>query len=305
MPSRRGMLTLEQLAQPVEDGSIDTVLVAFTDMQGRLQGKRCAAQLLPRRGGAARRRGVQLPARRRRRDEHGRRLRDVELGARLRRLRAPARPHDAADGAVARGDRAGAVRRGVGRRLARRRLAAADPAPPARPARRARARRGRRHRAGVHAVHRLLRRGVAEGLPRPAARQPLQRRLLDAGHRAGRAGAAAHPQRHGGRGDGGRVGQGRVQPRPARDRLPLRRRAHHLRQPLDLQDRRQGDRRPGRDGADVHGEVRRAGGQLLPHPHLAARQPTATATCSPATGRTASRRSSPTSSPVSRRACAS
>ena len=71
----------------------------------------------------------------------------------------------------------------------------------------------------------------------------------------------------------------------------------HLRQPLDLQDRRQGDRRPGRDGAVVHGEVRRAGGQLLPHPHLAARTATATATCSPATGRTASRRCSPTSSP--------
>ncbi|WP_425468560.1 glutamine synthetase family protein [Pseudonocardia cypriaca] len=38
------MLTLEQLRSSVEDGSIDTVLVAFTDMQGRLQGKRCAAQ---------------------------------------------------------------------------------------------------------------------------------------------------------------------------------------------------------------------------------------------------------------------
>ncbi|WP_425468153.1 glutamine synthetase family protein [Pseudonocardia kunmingensis] len=37
------MLTLEQLRTLVDDGSIDTVLVAFTDMQGRLQGKRCAA----------------------------------------------------------------------------------------------------------------------------------------------------------------------------------------------------------------------------------------------------------------------
>src|ERR687890_54696 len=41
--ARPGMLTLEQLRSSVEDGSIDTVLVAFTDMQGRLQGKRCAA----------------------------------------------------------------------------------------------------------------------------------------------------------------------------------------------------------------------------------------------------------------------
>ncbi|OLT01056.1 glutamine synthetase [Pseudonocardia sp. CNS-004] len=38
------MLTLEQLRTSVDDGAIDTVLVAFTDMQGRLQGKRCAAQ---------------------------------------------------------------------------------------------------------------------------------------------------------------------------------------------------------------------------------------------------------------------
>jgi glutamine synthetase len=42
--ARPGMLTLEQLRTEVDDGSIDTVLVAFTDMQGRLQGKRCAAR---------------------------------------------------------------------------------------------------------------------------------------------------------------------------------------------------------------------------------------------------------------------
>jgi len=39
-----GMLTLEQLRVHVDDSSIDTVLVAFTDMQGRLQGKRAAAR---------------------------------------------------------------------------------------------------------------------------------------------------------------------------------------------------------------------------------------------------------------------
>ena len=41
--ARPGMLTLEELRTSVDDGTIDTVLVAFTDMQGRLQGKRCAA----------------------------------------------------------------------------------------------------------------------------------------------------------------------------------------------------------------------------------------------------------------------
>ena len=42
--ARPGMLTIEQLRTSVDDGAIDTVLVAFTDMQGRLQGKRCAAR---------------------------------------------------------------------------------------------------------------------------------------------------------------------------------------------------------------------------------------------------------------------
>jgi glutamine synthetase len=41
---RRGMLTLEQLRVQVGEGEIDTVILAFTDMQGRLQGKRLAAE---------------------------------------------------------------------------------------------------------------------------------------------------------------------------------------------------------------------------------------------------------------------
>jgi glutamine synthetase len=40
---RRGMLTLEQLRVDVSEGAIDTVVLAFTDMQGRLQGKRLSA----------------------------------------------------------------------------------------------------------------------------------------------------------------------------------------------------------------------------------------------------------------------
>jgi glutamine synthetase len=38
------MLTLEQLRVEVGEGTIDTVVLAFTDMQGRLQGKRLAAE---------------------------------------------------------------------------------------------------------------------------------------------------------------------------------------------------------------------------------------------------------------------
>ena len=37
-------LSVEQLAELVEVGEVDTVVVAFTDMQGRLQGKRCHAK---------------------------------------------------------------------------------------------------------------------------------------------------------------------------------------------------------------------------------------------------------------------
>ena len=44
MGTRKGMLTLDRLRELIEDGTIDTVLVAVTDMQGRLQGKRCAAE---------------------------------------------------------------------------------------------------------------------------------------------------------------------------------------------------------------------------------------------------------------------
>jgi glutamine synthetase len=41
---RPGMMTLEELKAQVELGGIDTVVLAITDMQGRLQGKRLAAR---------------------------------------------------------------------------------------------------------------------------------------------------------------------------------------------------------------------------------------------------------------------
>jgi glutamine synthetase len=42
--ARPGMLTLEQVRVEVDEGIIDTVVLAFTDMQGRLQGKRLSAE---------------------------------------------------------------------------------------------------------------------------------------------------------------------------------------------------------------------------------------------------------------------
>ena len=144
-----------------------------------------------------------------------------------------------------------------------------------------------------------LRGGLAQGLPRPRAGQPLQRRLLAARHGAGRAADPADPQLDDGRRDEGRELEGRVQLRPARDQLPLRRRARDRRRPRDLQERRQGDRRAGGLLDHLHGEVRRARGQLVPHPLLARRR-RRRATSSPPT-----RRSSTASSPASSPACAS
>jgi glutamine synthetase len=42
--SRRGLLTLDQLRSAAGAGEIDTVVLAFTDMQGRLAGKRLSAE---------------------------------------------------------------------------------------------------------------------------------------------------------------------------------------------------------------------------------------------------------------------
>jgi glutamine synthetase len=41
---RRGFLNLEQLRVEIGEGVVDTVVLAFTDMQGRLQGKRLSAE---------------------------------------------------------------------------------------------------------------------------------------------------------------------------------------------------------------------------------------------------------------------
>jgi glutamine synthetase len=45
MAARTGMLTTDQLNELIDEGKIDTVIVAFTDMQGRLVGKRASARL--------------------------------------------------------------------------------------------------------------------------------------------------------------------------------------------------------------------------------------------------------------------
>ena len=44
MGAVRGMLTVEELTEEVASGAIDTVVVAFTDLYGRLMGKRYDAE---------------------------------------------------------------------------------------------------------------------------------------------------------------------------------------------------------------------------------------------------------------------
>jgi glutamine synthetase len=41
--ARKGMLTVDELREEISNGGVDTIVVAFTDMQGRLQGKRIHA----------------------------------------------------------------------------------------------------------------------------------------------------------------------------------------------------------------------------------------------------------------------
>ena len=266
-------MTVDELRAAVLAGEVDTVIVAFTDMQGRLQGKRLHGHFFLEHvldhgtegcnyllavdvdmntvGGYAIsswERGYgdmffEMDLTTLRRTPGGPGLRDD-----------PERPH-------------------LARRLGRgRAVSALDPQAPGRVGRRGQVRRVRRNRARVHPLRGLLRVRLGPALPGPHRRQPLQRRLLHPRWQQGRAGAARDPQRDVHRGHDRRVGQGGVQPRPARDRLPLRRRAAHVRQPQRLQDRGEGDRRPARPVADLHGQVRRARGQLVPHPPVAARR---------------------------------
>ena len=106
------MLTLKELKGAVADGSIDTIVVAFTDMQGRLMGKRVHGEHFVAENLAEH--GVEacdyLLALDMEMDPvPGYALANWESG--LRRLRAAARSRDAAADPVARGDRARALRR--------------------------------------------------------------------------------------------------------------------------------------------------------------------------------------------------
>ena len=214
------LLELEEL---VRDGQIDTIVVAITDMQGRLMGKRVQGQafldgvishgahfctyLLGHGHG----------------DEHARGLQADELGDRLRRLDRRAGLGPAADPALAAGHGHGPRRRG--RRGDRPRdpdRAADDPQAPGRAGGRRRLRAEGRLRVRVLRAQGLVGGAGRARLAGPAHVRPLQRGLPPPPGHQGRAApsAAAQPDDRGRRAH--RVQQGRGRQRPARGQHPLR-----------------------------------------------------------------------------------
>ena len=255
--ARRGMLTLEQLRVEVGEGTIDTVVLAFTDMQGRLQGKRLSAEFFLDEVVRHHAEGCNylLAVDVEMNTVDGYAMSSWERGygdfvlvpdlATLRRM-----PwHEAsvlviADLAWQDGSPVVASPRQILQAQVRR---LAD--------------RGWTALAGTElefcVYHDSYEQAQASGYRdlTPANQYNVDYSILGTG--AGGAADAQDPAGHGGRGHVRRVGQGRVQPRPARDRVPLRRRADHLRQPLDLQDRGEGDRRRGRHEHHLHGQAER------------------------------------------------
>ena len=188
-------------------------------------GQAAARPLLPRPRARGRHRGLQLPARRRRRHEHRRRLRDQLVGARLRRhvLRPGPRRRCAAPPAPGTRPPSSATSPGS--------TAAALVAQSPRSVLSAQVDRAAALGLAAHCGTELefivfedsFDAGVGPRLHGPHPRQPLQRRLLHPRRRPRRAAAARDPQRDVCRRGRRRERQGGVQPRPARDRLPLRR----------------------------------------------------------------------------------
>ena len=268
------------------------------------QARRRAA--LPGRGPAARHRGLQLPARRRRRDEHRRRLRDLVLGARLRRLRDGAGPGDAAR--ACRGSRAPRCCSPTSQWL--------DGTPVVESPRQILQRQ----------LDRLAEHGWTALWSAPNSSSSSSTRRYESAWSKRYTDLTPSNQYNV---DYSILGTSRVEPLLRAIRLGMRDAGMQVESAkgecnlgqheiafkyadalttcdnhVDLQERREGDRGPARLVADVHGEVQRARGQLLPHPPVAAHRGRR-AGLRRRPDRAASRRSSSTSSPGSSPRCAS
>ena len=261
--------TGRRCATLVGTGEIDTVLVAITDMQGRLQGKRCAAryfleEVVPHgTEGCNYLMAVDVDMD----TVDGYEMSSWESGY-GDLLMQPGPQHAAADPLVRR-HRAGDVRR----------AAALDGSPvAASPRQILRAQLDRLaehgwdayvgHRAGVHRSSTTpTRTRWSQGYRDLEASQPVQHRLLAAGHRPGGTAAARHPQRMEGAGLYVESAKGECNLGPARDRRSATTDAlatcdnHSIYKTGAKEIAAQARQR-----AYVHGQVRRARGQLLPHP---------------------------------------
>ena len=161
---RPGMLSMAQLQAAAGAGEIDTVTLAFTDMQGRLAGKRLSAEYFLDEVAEHYAEGCNylLAVDVDMNTVGGYEMSSWERGYGDFVLKPDLTTH--APPAVASGHRAGARRPDLAGRGARGRLAAPDPAGPDRAAGRARLGRAGRHRAGVHRLPRQLRAGGRQGL---------------------------------------------------------------------------------------------------------------------------------------------
>ena len=224
---------------------------------------------LPGRRARARRRGLQLPAGRGRRHEHRVRVRDVAHGIAATGLGHP-------DLATLRmvpwqGHRPGHVRLAVGGRQPGVAVTPGGAAAAAGAAGRAGLGGLRRHRARVHLFRDSYEEAFAKGYRdlRPANDYNVDYSLLG----TARIEPLLRRIRNSMAGAGCRSSRPRASATTASTRSPS---ATPTPWPpptgSHLQERGQGDRRPGRLQPDLHGQVQRARGQLLPHPLQPARR---------------------------------
>ena len=170
MSQLEGLMTLEQLRNAVDSGEIDTVVVAITDMQGRLQGKRLSARFfvneVVHHGTEGCNYLLAVDVDMNTVDGYAmssweRGYGDFVMAPDFDTLRStPWQPGTALLLADLQWEDGTDVRR----------LASPDPAAAAGPTVGHGADRVRRHRAGVHRLSRHLRGGVGQGLPRPRSR---------------------------------------------------------------------------------------------------------------------------------------
>ncbi len=137
--------------------------------------------VVPRGSRRARRRVLQLPARRRCREQHRRWLPDVVVGDGLWRHGDAPRPVDSSHHPVADGDGARDGRPDTARRNTRGAEPPRDPEDADCPPGRARPRALRRYRTRVHRLRQHLPRSLGEGIHRAHPVERLQHRLRDSG----------------------------------------------------------------------------------------------------------------------------